>query len=144
MRRTITLHIYRISLEESNSRFSEAVPAVEQRKKTHKEKKRQHKKKVYPYQNVLCWFLQLVLLCHLLCSLFLCLEGNLAGRAAAKDSSCPPRKKGGQTMSCFSPKLSEGKKKHGHVDHIFRTGRAQETPSEALMEPQPVLVHGNH
>lgn len=77
------------------------------------------------------------------------LEGNLAGRSAANDFGCSPRRKGGQNVcyviSCFFffSELGEGKKKR-HVDHIFWTRWAQETPSEALMEPQPVLVHGNH
>lgn len=120
MRQTITLHIYRISLEESNLRFSEAVPAVEQRKKTTKKNKYSTKKSVPILKCiVLVPSAGLALSLALLLMLLLCLEGNLAGRVAAKDSSCPPRKKGGQTVSCFSPKLNEGKKKHGHVDHIF-------------------------
>ncbi len=77
------------------------------------------------------------------------LEVSLAGRGAAKSSGCPSQEAGRTNLVklfYFSPKLSEGKKKHRHVDHIFwtRAWRVQETPSEALMDPQPVLVHGNH
>lgn len=52
-------------------------------------------------------------------------EVKLAWRGAAKSSSCPPKKWGGQAVLhyflFFSPKLSKGKKKHRDVSHIFWT-----------------------
>lgn len=134
--------IGRVSLQTFWS--SSSCAAVKTKHDEKKKKNTAQNKNVRPCQNVWCWLLTL--------SCFV-LVWKVTWPEEQQPMISVVLPEGREDRTCvmlfhvlffvFFSELGEGKKKR-HVDHIFWTRWAQETPSEALMEPQPVLVHGNH